>query len=729
MAPAAGDSAALDPALLDPGRLRAVRDSNLLDSGPEDAYDQFASLAGQLLQAPLAFITVVDERRSYWKACVGVDAGRQNDVEESFCQYVIVDAAAVVVGDTWADARTKDNPSVSSMGIRAWAGYPLRAPDGHVLGSFCVVDVVPRVWTDQDVDVLRVLAAAASSQVALAAAAVRDRRARDQLGRLARASDLLVSAQEPAQVLQHMAALAVPDLAVWCTALVPSEDGQQLLPAVVAGPEGQIARWPPIDPHGQSPSARAFRTGKAQAEADLTALLVEHAPAERATAISAANGGGPAYSVPLRVQGQTLGVMTLLRRREDPPFDAEAQDFARQLAARAANALLVTRRHQHERETAEVLQRSMLSTLPVLPELELHGYYRPAGGTAHVGGDWYDAVDLGAGRTAVVIGDVMGRGIRAAAVMGQLRTAVRTLARLDLPPAQILSLLDELVGELDGDQMVTCFYGVHDPASSTLVWSSAGHPPPVVRRAAATARLDGPPGAPLGVGGPGFTEHTDPLLPGEVLCLFTDGLIEDRTRDLDVGLDHVERVLAEAGDDLAEVADLLVREVASRDDDDVAVLLVRVAERSAFVAGEGAARVLTLDLVGGAETVGTARHWARAAVLAWHGDEGHVETVTLITSELVSNAVLHSSPPVRLRLRAAPGAVYVEVFDQAPHEPRVRIADPDDEGGRGMLLVDALAHRWGSRSSRGGKVVWAEVRVGIASGGTDWSLPRMRAED
>jgi serine phosphatase RsbU (regulator of sigma subunit)/anti-sigma regulatory factor (Ser/Thr protein kinase) len=585
-----------------------------------------------------------------------------------------------------------------------------------VLGSFCVVDVVPRTWTEQDVEVLRVLAAAASAQVALTAAAVRDRRARDQLGRLALASDLLLSAQEPGQVLQHMADLAVPDLAVWCTALVPSEDGQQLLPAVVAGPAGQLARWPPIDPQGQSPSARAFRTGKAQTEADLTALLVEHAPTERATAITAANAGGPAYSVPLRVQGQTLGVMTLLRRRGDPPFDAEDEDFARQLAGRAANALLVTRRHQHERETAEVLQRSMLSTLPVLPELDLHGYYRPAGGTAHVGGDWYDAVDLGAGRTALVIGDVMGRGIHAAAVMGQLRTAVRTLARLDLPPAQILSLLDELVGELDGDQMVTCFYGVHDPATGTLVWCSAGHPPPVVRRAGATARLGGPPGAPLGVGGGGFDEHTDVLLPGEVLCLFTDGLIEDRTRDLDVGLDQVERVLAGGGEDLADVATMLVREVASREDDDVAVLLARVSERPACDAGSGTARLLTLELPGGAEGVGTARHWARLAVVAWHGEAAHVETVTLITSELVTNALLHASPPVRLRLRAAPGAVYVEVFDQAPHEPRVRAADPDDESGRGMVLVDALAHRWGSRSSRGGKVVWAEVRVEAPAG-------------
>ena len=719
------------PAILDPARLQAVRDTGLLDSSPEQAFDQFASLAALLLRAPLAFVTLVDERRSFWKSCIGVEPGqdRQNPVEDSFCQYVVADAAPLLVADTHLDPRTRDNPSVTSMGVRAWAGFPLVGPTGHVLGSFCVVDLVPRSWTADDVEVLRVLAGAASAQVALTAAAGRDRRSRDQLRRLAEASDLLLSAEDPAQVLARMAGLAVPDLATWCSAWVPSASGRELLAAVVAGPDDAATmRWPPLDPDGVSPSARAFRTGTPQSVPDLTDMLTEHGPDDPITAVTVRVQGGPAYSVPLRVQNQTLGSITLLRRRGERPFDAEDEDFARQLASRAASALLVTRRHQQERETAEVLQRSMLSTLPELPELELHGYYRPAGESTHIGGDWYDAVDLGAGRTALVIGDVMGRGMRAAAVMGQLRTAARTLARLDLPPQQILGLLDELVSELADGQIVTCFYGVYDPAAGMLSWCSAGHPPPVVRRSSGTSRLSGEPGAPLGAGHPVYAEHRDPLLPGDVLCLFTDGLIEDRQRDLDVGLAQVEQLLGGPWTGLAEIAARLVAEIAGGEEDDVAVLLVRVADRAGAVVEDATARVLELQLTGGPEMVGTARHWARAAVLAWHGETSHAETVTLITSELVTNALTHAQPPVRLRLRGAPGKVYVEVFDHGRYRPQLQAGSLDDEHGRGMLLVDAVAHRWGSRSSGGGKVVWAEVLVESADS-AGWDLPQMRAAD
>lgn len=716
------DSAAPDlhPAVLDPARLQAVRDTGLLDSPPEPAFDQLTSLAALLLRTPLAFLTLIDEHRSFWKSCVGAGCqdrlqDRQHPVADSFCQYVVADAAPLIVDDTTLDPRTRDNPSVTSMGIRAWAGFPLVGPTGHILGSFCVVDLMPRSWSANDVEVLRVLAAAASSQVALTAAGDRDRRARDQLRRLAAASDLLLSARDPAQVLQRMAGLAVPDLAVWCTAWVPAPSGAELIVAGVAGPAGEIVRWPPIDLDGVSPSARAFRTGKPQSVPDLTVMLGERGPDDAITAVTAQVRGGPTYSVPLQVQQQTLGAMTLLRRRGDRPFDAEDEDFARQLASQAASVLLVTRRHQQERETAEVLQRSMLSTLPALSELELYGYYRPAGGSAHIGGDWYDAVDLGAGRTALIIGDVMGRGMRAAAVMGQLRTAARTLARLDLPPQQILELLDELVSELPDGQIVTCFYGVHDPAAGTLAWCSAGHPPPVICRRSGTGRLHGEPGAPLGAGFPLYSEHRDPLLPSDVLCLFTDGLIEDRRRDLDVGLAHVEQLLAGPWTGLAEIAGRLVDEVAEGEEDDVALLLARVADRAGIFAADKTARVLELELSGGPEIVGTARHWARSAVLAWHGDGPCVDTVTLVTSELVTIALMHAIPPMRLRLRGAPGKVYVEVFDHGHDRPRLQVGELDDEHGQGMLVVDAIAHRWGSRSSGGGKVVWAEVLVDAAA--------------
>lgn len=161
----------------DPARLAAVRLTGLLDTPADEPFDRLARLAATTLDAPLAFVTVVDERRSYWKACIGVDARtpgeRQNLVEESFCQYVVGSESELVVGDTAGDPRTSDNPSIEAMGVAAWAGFPLRAPGGEVLGSFCVVDTEVRSWSERDVDILRSLADAASGEVALRAAAER----------------------------------------------------------------------------------------------------------------------------------------------------------------------------------------------------------------------------------------------------------------------------------------------------------------------------------------------------------------------------------------------------------------------------------------------------------------------------------------------------------------------------------------------------------------------------
>jgi phosphoserine phosphatase RsbU/P len=162
-------------AVLAPARLAAARASGLLDTGPDEPFDRLARLASTLLGTPFAFITIVDDTRSFWKSCIGIDAvdlaSRQNTVEESFCRYVVEARAEVIVDDAAVDPRTRDNPSVEKMGVRAWAGFPLLAPGGEVLGSFCVVDVEPRVWTDRDREVLSVLAHAASGEVTLRAQA------------------------------------------------------------------------------------------------------------------------------------------------------------------------------------------------------------------------------------------------------------------------------------------------------------------------------------------------------------------------------------------------------------------------------------------------------------------------------------------------------------------------------------------------------------------------------
>ncbi|WP_167761183.1 SpoIIE family protein phosphatase [Geodermatophilus sp. DF01_2] len=152
-----------------PARLAAVRASGLLDTPREEPFDRLTALAAELLDTPFAFVTVVDDRRSFWKSCLGIpaDGPRENTVEESFCQYVVASGEPLVVGETRADPRTAGNPSIESMGVAAWLGYPVHAPGGEVLGTFCVVDTRVRSWTERDQRIVRTLAAAASSEVAL----------------------------------------------------------------------------------------------------------------------------------------------------------------------------------------------------------------------------------------------------------------------------------------------------------------------------------------------------------------------------------------------------------------------------------------------------------------------------------------------------------------------------------------------------------------------------------
>ncbi|THA56981.1 SpoIIE family protein phosphatase [Streptomyces sp. A1136] len=288
-------------------------------------------------------------------------------------------------------------------------------------------------------------------------------------------------------------------------------------------------------------------------------------------------GLGSARLVPLVARGTVLGAVTVTRLREREPFDEQDCVLVDELVARAALNIDNARMYTSQRRAALTLQRSLTnSALPVVTGLELTGRYRPA--SAHdVGGDWFDVIQLPRGRTGLVIGDVMGHGIHAAAVMGQLRTAVRTLARHDVPPERMLRSLDAAVADLGEDEMATCVYAVHDPAAGGCVIARAGHPPPAVVGATGTVTfLDGPPGTPLGAGGTDFRTEEVPLPPGSLLALYTDGLIETRDRDLDQGLGRLARALAQPGMPLEQLCDeVLERLLPSAPQDDVAVLLAR----------------------------------------------------------------------------------------------------------------------------------------------------------
>ena len=363
------------------------------------------------------------------------------------------------------------------------------------------------------------------------------------------------------------------------------------------------------------------------------------------------------------------------------------------------------------RETAVTLQRSLLpQELEQPDDLRIAATYQPGGTDAAVGGDWYDVITLGAGRTALVIGDVMGRGVRAAAVMGQLRTAVRAYARLDLPPHEVLQLLDGLAAEIDASQIATCAYAVHDPNEGLLVYSSAGHLPILVRDEDGTVRrAEDPIGPPLGTGGWLHTSGTIPLPPGSTAVLYTDGLVERRSEDIDEGVAALERALSGAKGAPQVVCDRLIRSlnVTAEHDDDVAVLVVQHPART------GAAAELfhnaSLDLLGGTEAAPRARAFATGVLASWRFPGELCDLGVLAAGELVANSLQHGTPPMRLGLRRTDRRLIIEVTDGDDHLPRRRRADPADEAGRGISIVASIATSWGSRRTPGGgKAVWCE---------------------
>ncbi|MCF3125401.1 SpoIIE family protein phosphatase [Streptomyces arenae] len=388
-------------------------------------------------------------------------------------------------------------------------------------------------------------------------------------------------------------------------------------------------------------------------------------------------------------------------------FAADVTDHAE-----AAERLRASERTQ--RETAVTLQRSLLpQELEQPDDLRIAATYQPGGTEAAVGGDWYDVITLGGGRTALVIGDVMGRGVRAAAVMGQLRTAVRAYARLDLPPHEVLQLLDGLAAEIDASQIATCVYAVHDPNEGSLVYASAGHLPILVRDENGTIhRAEEPTGPPLGTGGWLHTSGSVPLGPGSTAVLYTDGLVERRSEDIDEGVSALERALSGATGTPQVVCDRLIRAlgVTADHDDDVAVLVLQHPARS----GPDAElfRNAALELLGGVEAAPRARAFATGVLASWRFSPELHDLGVLAASELVANSLQHGTPPMRLRLRRTDRRLIIEVTDGDDHLPRRRRAEPADEAGRGIAIVATIASNWGSRRTPGGgKAVWCEFAL------------------
>ncbi|MFJ8488972.1 SpoIIE family protein phosphatase [Streptomyces sp. NPDC094038] len=422
--------------------------------------------------------------------------------------------------------------------------------------------------------------------------------------------------------------------------------------------------------------------------------------------------------VPLRARGVTLGLVHFLRHRTPESFTEDDQRLAEEIVARAAVSVDNARRYTRERRTALALQRSLLPGWPPgLAATEVAYRYLPTGSGADVGGDWFDVIPLSGARVALVVGDVVGHGIRASATMGRLRTAVRTLADVDLAPDELLTQLDDLVIRLDreegpeapgraetassGDVGATCLYAVYDPVSRRCTMARAGHPPPALVTPDGEVRLlDLPAGPPLGLGGLPFESAEVELAEGSILALYTDGLVETADHDIEVGLGLLRQALADPAAPLEETCDHVLRTVLTdRPADDIVLLLARTSALDT-------AKVRTWQLPRHPAAVAGARKAACAQLEAWDLPDA-VFATELIVSELVTNAVRYGDGPISLRL-IRDASLICEVSDGSSTAPHLRRARVYDEGGRGLLLVAQVSERWGSRQTPTGKTIWAE---------------------
>ncbi len=419
--------------------------------------------------------------------------------------------------------------------------------------------------------------------------------------------------------------------------------------------------------------------------------------------------------VPVRARGTTLGAVMFARTRETlEPFDADDLALAEDLVARAAVCLDNARRFTRERTAALALQRSLLpQRLPHQSAVEVASRYLPASPSLGVGGDWFDVIRLSGERVALVVGDVVGHGIHAAAAMGRLRTAVRTLADVDPTPDELLTRLDDLViqlsaesgGDLGGgpgaDIGATCLYAVYDPVTGRCSLARAGHPAPVlVTPDGAAGFLDAPAGPPLGLGGVPFESVEVTLSPGSLLALYTDGLVESRQQDLDVGLENLRRTLTVPADSLEDLCEHVVRTVLPDGPaDDAALLLVRTR------ALDGR-RVAVWEVAADAAAVPRVRSESARTLESWGLEEAAFVT-ELVVSELVTNAIRYGGSPIQLRL-IHDQVLTCEVSDTNSTAPHMRRARVFDEGGRGLLLVAQLTQRWGTRQTSTGKTIWCE---------------------
>ncbi|MGW1953330.1 SpoIIE family protein phosphatase [Streptomyces sp. NPDC001920] len=550
--------------------------------------------------------------------------------------------------------------------------------------------------------------------------------ARRRLELLSEAGTRIGTTLDVRRTAQELAETAVPRLADFVTVDLPeavlrgeeSADPRNDLRRTVVHGVGDDGLFGQVDKHvGFGPTApqlRSLTSGQAVLEPDLKAAAVwlagdpEH-PEQLLSRVRSL------IAVPLMARGLVLGVACFYRAEGSAAFEDDDRSLAQELAARAALSIDNARRYTRERTMSLALQRSLLPHgRPDQDAVDVAHRYLPA--ESDVGGDWYDVIALSGARIGLFVGDVVGHGMLSAATMGRLRTAARSFAELDFPPDEVLTHLDNLVGRLDREDPssngagiigATCLYAIYDPTSQQCVMARAGHPPPALAHPDGTVTFpDLPAGPPLGLGCLPFEAAEVHLPEDSRLVLYTDGLIEDRSRDVDAVLDQLRVVLAHPGRTPEETCQAILDTVAPATPcDDIALLVARTHALDPH-------RIASWDLSADPALVREVRASALGQLADWGLDEAAF-AAELMLSELVTNAIRHGSGPIRVRLLHG-RTLICEVYDTSDTAPHLRRAATTDEGGRGLFLVAQLSQSWGTRYTPEGKVIWAECGLHAA---------------
>ncbi|WP_240916105.1 SpoIIE family protein phosphatase [Sanguibacter sp. HDW7] len=707
---------------------------------PDDALDLLPGLAAQHVGVGLTTLGVRDGVvRMLWV----------NDVFSRITGY----AAHEVVGleprlfysDQWSEVGVASLATEVRAGRTASITLPFRRPDGAsvwlalsltAVPADAVASVVPtedeadggpaEMWIASFSDVTGTV----ERNVHLRDAMRAERRARLHLALLSRVSDLL-SEPDPDEALTQVTALLAPALVQWAGAFLV-EGGLRLVGHDPGRADGlrrdaarrrTLRRVSPGDPTGAYEIDRVL--GGLQSEAILDLTLVH--PDESAAAlvqgqVLAAEPGLALLSPRVRVVG-VLGsrsVLALLVHAVSesggvPQLADELEQVLGVVVRRVGLALDNARLYAREHELAETMQRSLLPRQVEIDGLDLWTYYAPSVAHAQVGGDWYDVLEVAPGVAGVVVGDVVGHDVEAAALMGQLRSVVRAYAFEGGSPASVLDRTDQLMRGMRAPRAASAVYGtlmprVGSPGTWVFEYARAGHLPAVLVRDGQATQLAQGAGALIGFGRRARTGGRAVLVPGDTLVLYTDGLIERRARPLRAGLEALLAAAARTqAQDAAGIGEELLAALADSPEDDVAVVVVRVPQEGAPTTGTAAGpRSRRWSMPSDPAAIARSRHAVLRTCEAWGIAE--VADAELVVSELVANAVLHGWGTVELRLFDTGDGLRIEVEDANPAPPVKLDGHAHGVGGYGVQIVDRLAD-WGWRAANDGKIVWARLRA------------------